>query len=230
MGCDIHIEAEMLHPGTGKWEALDIPKSAMDDFDLENFEEHPEWIDWVGRNYCLFAMFANVRNGTSRYSDPGDGFKPIAMPRGLPDNCCTEIRAASDEYDVDGHSHSFIALRELLDYPVKDLRTKRRGWVGLEQLREWRETGSKQPPGWCGGVGGGGVNHVSTVQLEAYLTDPPPNFEGMGLPKQSHYANFEWEVTYHECASHFFDRTVPALEKITNGKIDDVRLVFFFDN
>ncbi len=38
------------------------------------------------------------------------------MPKGLPDNVSIEVKTESDEWGIDGHSHSFLTLKELLDY------------------------------------------------------------------------------------------------------------------
>jgi len=242
MGCDIHIEAEKLNRDTGIWEAIPVPDHLLDDSERKwkaaedgwDPEWDPEWVQW--RNYSLFAMFANVRNGHGFAGiSTGTGFKPIAMPRGLPDDISETMRkkAYADEdpkWGLDGHTPSWLSLRELMEFPVKDLRTKRRGCLQVEELRQWRKEGTTQPPSWCGGAFGPNVHHVTPGVLEKHLSNPPAETAASNEMPHTYYAEFEWEVSYHECAPHFFDTRLPALVEIAGDDIDGVRLVFFFDN
>ena len=60
-----------------------------------------------GRNYSLFGALAGVRNSSMDL---------IAdMDRGLPDDVSEEICNLSDRWDMDGHSHNYIYLDEILD-------------------------------------------------------------------------------------------------------------------
>lgn len=62
---------------------------------------------YMGRNYNLFGALAGVRN---------DDMELIAdMDRGLPDDVSDEICAISDEWDMDGHSHNYLYLDEILN-------------------------------------------------------------------------------------------------------------------
>lgn len=89
MGCDIHWFVERQRDD-GTWEI------------------RPE-ADYNDRNYDLFTALANVRNYNERVT-------PIAEPRGLPDDVSPEVRADSDAWDSDGHSHSWHTLEALLAY------------------------------------------------------------------------------------------------------------------
>jgi len=48
------------------------------------------------------------------------------------------------------------------------------------------------------------------------------------LGGRHHYTTIEFQESYHDCAPHLVDVTIPALQKL--GDPEDVRLVFFFDN
>ena len=61
------------------------------------------------RDYALFAILADVRNGL-------DEFTPIAEPRGVPDDASPEYRAEVAVWSGDGHSHSWLTLKELQAY------------------------------------------------------------------------------------------------------------------
>lgn len=59
------------------------------------------------RNYFLFAILANVRNGYD--------VVPLSEPRGVPKDSCYPIKYIVNEWKGDGHSHSHFTLKELLD-------------------------------------------------------------------------------------------------------------------
>jgi hypothetical protein len=99
MGCDIHLDME-LRGVDGQWHALPRRIERQG-----NFVQAVDW--WEGRNYPLFAILADVRNA---------GFSPIAYPRGMAPDASSDHRARVDRYDIDGHSHSWHTLRQLLDF------------------------------------------------------------------------------------------------------------------
>ncbi len=112
-----------------------------------------------GRNYNLFAILADVRNGRGFAGiKTGDGFNPIAPPRGLPDDVSPEVKAESDSWSCDGHSHSHFTLREILDYDWNQ-KTMLSGWVDHEGWMAWKNWG--QPREWSGYISGGKVRHVT---------------------------------------------------------------------
>ncbi len=70
-----------------------------------------------GRNYDLFAILANVRNGRGFAGiKTGEGFNPISEPKGLPEDVSPEVKQSSDDWDVDGHSHSWHTVADLINY------------------------------------------------------------------------------------------------------------------
>lgn len=84
MGCDIHMHTEIKVDG--KWEHYGAPK--------------------VDRCYALFALIADVRNSDGK-------IKPISKPKGLPADANWLTRKSSDEFGVDGHSHSYLTSAEI---------------------------------------------------------------------------------------------------------------------
>jgi hypothetical protein len=104
MGCDIHMYVEKFHEG--KWRAVKGPNP----FRREGIGVEKSMLShWLyhGRNYHLFSLLADVRNG-------GD-IVPIDYPRGLPDEPSELVQKAADAWDFDGHSHSYYYYSELLD-------------------------------------------------------------------------------------------------------------------
>ena len=62
-----------------------------------------------GRSYYLFAILADVRNGSGEV-------EPIDYPRGIPDDASSGYKYVVDRWDGDGHSHSYFTLDELINF------------------------------------------------------------------------------------------------------------------
>ena len=114
MGCDIHLYVE--NRVNGAWRAAecfvqdkDDPKSCAD----VPYEKRL----YSGRNYNLFSILADVRNGYGFAGVPtGAGYKPMSKPKGLPADVSPEVKAVSDQWDGDGHSHSWFTVAEIMAY------------------------------------------------------------------------------------------------------------------
>lgn len=93
-------------------------KTAEDEWEKDNYGPtvYKGWA-YEGRNYDLFAILADVRNGYGfAGSYTGEGFKPISDPKGLPEDISEEIKKRSDDYGSNGHSHSWFTVKELTEY------------------------------------------------------------------------------------------------------------------
>ena len=88
MGCDIHFCVERRMPD-GSWSAV--------------MNRGLEWE--MDRNYELFGRLAGVRCRE----------RVIAEPRGIPADVSNVVRREYDGWGVDGHSASWLTLRELRD-------------------------------------------------------------------------------------------------------------------
>ncbi len=232
MGCDIHIYAEVrktkLNVFGGqvdKWEFQE------DRFRNENYNPKYPKTEWnreftsepyPHRNYNLFAILANVRNGYGFAGvDTGDGFKPISIPKGLPDDVSPQIKEVSDRWGVDGHSHSYHTLSDLKSYDWNQVSVLR-GVITLNQYSEIRGTG-KSPDSWCGAVSGRNIVTVSMSEADALLANPAHRNSS-----SDYYVRYQWQETYSGCVGSFLTESIPALERLGND--DDVRIVFWFDN
>ncbi len=72
-----------------------------------NGEWHHYGTPDVSRNYHLFARMAGVRS---------DGeVKPIAPPRGIPDDATALTKFDRAHWGVDGHSHSWLGAEEITE-------------------------------------------------------------------------------------------------------------------
>ena len=147
MGCDIHFYVEKKV--NEKWETAD-KWNKYDDDDYEEGDLTVNYEDrfYHNRNYDLFAILADVRNGRGFAGIcTGDGFIPISAPKGLPDDICDQVKKEADRWEGDAHSHSHFLLSELISYDYKGQTTKHRGWVDSKNYRIFIEKG--KPSSWC---------------------------------------------------------------------------------
>ena len=238
MGCDIHPYIEVKQQGT--WKPLRKPEKCR--YGDDRTYIHQE--DW-GRNYDLFAILADVRNGHGFAGvDTGDGFNPITAPKGVPDDCSDAIRDLMDDRDY--HSHSHHTVQELLAYDWTQT-TKHRGFVTAPVYHDWLGWGKKYgeaPKGYCGDVSGPSVSKITNEEMDKAIEKiagdedaywkKKPLLEAASEPgKELHmvYTQLEWEETYHRSVGYFWQDIMPVLVKHgIEHDFDKVRIVFAFDN
>ena len=103
MGCDIHLFAEIRR--NGKWQEVDkAPSGTVDDEPIRGYGDS----FYTGRNYDLFTVLANVRSRGR--------LEPISSPRGAPEDVSKTSAKVIDDWNGDGHSHSYFTLNELMTY------------------------------------------------------------------------------------------------------------------
>lgn len=142
----------------------------------------PEWRfckhNYEGnRHYHLFSWLADVRNGYGFAGVPtGDAIKPLAEPRGLPEDCIfwpeptTKYNYRSPEWslyynnggeDYGDHSFTWLTADEILaGIPEITGRTKV-GVIPLSQFIKWDKV--SEPDGYSGGIMG---KHYVTLPSE----------------------------------------------------------------
>lgn len=220
MGCDIHCSVEVKKDGVwvshtplvdNPWYNDDRPE---DKWNTKQVEEG----GYDGRNYSLFAILADVRNGSGFAGvKTGDGFIPISDPKDLPEDAGAVIRQKSDDYGGDGHSHSWLTLTEMLDYDWEQV-TQQQGIIDFDYYKEWDK--KSEPESYCGGVFGPGIVVMSE---DEYLADPSAKPTNILV---------KWVITYRDAAGEMWWKVIDRLKKYADefGGTDNVRLVFFFDN
>lgn len=176
MGCDIHTMAEVQKdvfdrekeewvsaPDEAAWKAL---KREVFPYAYHHEEEpasrfNPAFSStpYVGRNYVLFSVLADVRNerktsnifdSTMEYEER-DSIDPIAMPRGVPENASKAWKREVKRWGRDFHSHSYFTLQELLDAKEAGAFSQKivqRGYVGLGAYLHFKQTG-ETPRAWA---------------------------------------------------------------------------------
>jgi len=240
MGCDIHSVFE-VKGDDGVWRAIYVEDPTEDDLKrlrwrtedaLESGVEPPKGVtlEYHDRNYNVFAILANVRNGYGFAGvSTGMGFEPIAPNRGLPDDASPEILARSESYGVDGHSHTWATLAEILDTNWQKKVTTLFGIVSTEEYLAWRKAneGLENPVGpdsYCGGVLWGRDIHVidDTAAEQMLAADGE-------IPKKVSHVRVRWAVTYAESAKWFLEFIYAKVVPLGYDP-EGVRMVMFYDN
>lgn len=244
MGCDIHNIWEALNPETGDWEAIYV--SNPDEWETKRLKWRTEdrkeagmeipkgvTLEYNGRNYNVFAILANVRNGRGTAGcKTGEGFEPLTKKRGVPDDASPEFREMSEAWGVDGHSHTWVTLAELLDTGWQLKTTMLYGIISSKEYIAWREknAGVENPEGpgsYCGGVSGPRVHVITDISAEKLIAE-------LGeLPESVSHVQVHWGQTYAESAKWFMEFVYSKVMPLTVGKGMDpnnVRMCMFFDN
>lgn len=199
MGTDIHLTVEAkIH--NEDWRPLKRTLTVPNDLFSESATTYDlGWGD--GRNYNVFGMLANVRNGTGFAGvDMGDGFEPISMPRGFPENSRNYDERESSEY---GHDHSWLSLRELLDLEGKgywEKTTVHRGVLMRDELEQAKNDGI--------------VKSIDGQRVT--LTRAPRSWAGdISGPDPKDIFRISWESTYRESAG-WLPRTIQAMREVAD--------------
>lgn len=233
MGCDIHLYVERKVDGVwqsaDQWEPNEYADEGEDGLEIPYQKRF-----YSGRNYDLFGILADVRNGRGFAGvDTGDGYVPMDDPRGLPEDVSPQVKADSDHWGSDGHSHSWFTVSELLAYDWTRT-TKLRGWIDAATFWSWERISRARgdsPRGWCGGISGGDVRKVTEDEMRELLKPYGTDWSAEDRIKEelrSVYCQCEWEQPYYKTVREFWSNTMPRLLHL--GKPDEVRIVFFFDN
>ena len=217
MGTDIHMGCEVRNKKTGKWETM---KRNV----FKGWNDEMTSVPYDNRNYNLFAILADVRNGYGFAGCiTGDKFEPIAYPKGLPDDMDPDTAG----YLSDEHTPSWLTLQELLEYDWSR-KHKSCGYVGVKDYLD--VILGKAPNSWCGGIGGPKIAIISEDEMKKRTLgeiQPAPGDETM------YYTHCWFDVgTYKDCAGDFYTETMEVLKTLIpdGGDASDVRIVFDFDS
>lgn len=139
MGCDAHPIIEVMGPRSGKWRYKESKsgwyhKRRQNGWSYDELEERrPSYINVLGtRNYWLFGLLADVRNGM--------GFTPLFPHRGVPDDADTKTKKMIED-DGDLHSLTYFTLQELIDIPWDQPCVEMDIAVFADEYSHWKETG-----------------------------------------------------------------------------------------
>lgn len=233
MGCDIHAAIEVKR--ANGWEPLRFPNKYFG-----KWEDEPEQTTRLdmGRNYCAFAILADVRNGVGFAGvDTGDPLVPIAPRRGLPE----DVHPDTVEHGCTGdHSETYLTAEELLAYDWTRT-AKRRGWVDAVTFEKWDRVKewNPRPEGWSGGISGPSVDHISIQEMRRRVKEAmgdgargagwDAGIERLKARYSNTYCLIEWEEPYTEVAGDLWTKVVPLVLKLKQEH-PAVRLVMNFDS
>ena len=113
MGCDIHLFCE-YRENYDTWKCADHFRirtdGVPDKVKIQSVNDYPKYLEPIplydNRSYAFFSLLADVRNS-------GD-VKPMDDRKGLPHDVSDIVKAYSNYWGSDGHSHSWYTARELL--------------------------------------------------------------------------------------------------------------------
>lgn len=253
MGCDIHSMAEIKQarydgsagvdeegmlsgrwtPGSERWVAL----KGEDAMIFPNTYYNPEstyapsrerWREEPldSRNYDLFALLANVRNGYGFAGVPrGNAIPPLDMPRGIPADASYGWLEECDGWGPDFHSHSWFTLAELLVWQEQGRFTPhmvRTGVIAAAVYEEIKANGG-EPDGWSGGISGRGIWVLTPEQWDAGERPTGPNVEADAPYLETWRSRPGWdEEAYQNAeAKHYIQYTWESSLKDSVGELED---------
>ncbi len=183
------------------------------------FQRHDgsQWVDiesnyeqW--RNYQLFAVLANVRNGFGFAGTPtGEAVKPISEPRGLPRDFEGGTDHESLQIWMGYHSHSWLTGEEMLDWYEAAPEVCQTGILERSVYEAW--DGKSKPSTYCADISGARVIVVNDNQIEK---DQKPSWT---------HIRCNWSSDLKRELVYFFDEV-----KRLVGQRGRIRFVFGFDS
>ena len=175
------------------------------------------------RNYNLFAILANVRNGEGFAGCfTGERFNPIEdSPKGLP----KDINPHTLDGLCKGYGTTWFTLKELKDYDW----TQKNKTFGFLSEKEYANSiaQGKYPASWCGWIQGDGIKIVSEAYMKKLIKGTVKHKKGIDYWCECWFP----AKTYAQAAGTFYTNTMPILESLIpeGGSDEDIRIVFNFD-
>ena len=105
----------------------------------------------------------------------------------------------------DGHSHSFLTVRELLDYDWTQA-TTRRGQIDLDAYIKWKQSWEftnegRGPESYCGSASGRNMIHVGMAEVDGLMQAAAELHKGLGYHERK-------DAVIATVQAHYGDRTV----------------------
>lgn len=213
MGCDIHLFTEIKptqYNDHNRWLSVDawepnhdVELNPEDYPDLPNTPSMRYQQDYDrafyrgGRDYSLFGILAGVRNET---------FETIHEPKGLNSSFSYQTMGAILQYGSDGHTHSYLTLKELKEY----------AWHKEQTITEV-------------------ISEATRGYIEDHPEYYPPEHRTFKRAADGGFVHEYKLIPAVECAQ-FYEETIPKLEALKDKNSfyelgdEDIRIVFFFDN
>ena len=190
MGCDIHTHVEIKKKN--KWIHID---------------EVPE--EFEIRNYSTFSILAGVRSSFN--------VKPISEPKGIPEDVSKETKESIEWWNGDGHSHSYLTLKELDTFDLTDYKKTK-----VKVLKAFYDAF----------IGFGGILPKEMSVEETRPGDIRECFQEAFEPTVLiKWLDSKNEETYMDSPILTGIKKLKEIAKKNNiDNYEDIRIVFFFDN
>ncbi len=227
MGCDIHIAIQVQEPD-GVWSEVLWQQTP---YDYNGARPAADGIPVAPkvfrmRNYDLFGILADVRNGRGFAGiETGAGWPSIAPDRGFPEGFNPDRVGPNPQYPEDGarymgeHSFTWIALDELKAFAWDTTATRIYGVVPGVDFEALRATNAA-PTTYCGDTAGPGIKVYSPDAYDAAKA------AGTLVPRP--YVRMWWTETAREATNDYPGKVIPWLESLAHGR--PLRLVLGFDS
>jgi hypothetical protein len=203
MGSDIHIVIQRQEPD-GAWREVPYQRvfTVLGDKPVDGFPVAPD--AFTNRNYDLFAVLADVRNGVGFAGvETGEGWPSIAPERGLPVGFDKKAVLPNPAYIEEGsrwlgdHSFTWVGLDELKAFDWDGTETWLYGVVKAEEYEKLSKTG-ETPDSYCGGIVGPGIkvyepDEYKAAKAAGALAKNP--YVRMGWPESARSATYDWPGT-----------------------------------
>jgi hypothetical protein len=226
MGCDIHIVIQ-AQDADGAWREIAYQEDSSWRDDWTPKEGIPLAPDvFSGRNYDLFAILADVRNGVGFAGiKTGQGWPSIAAHRELPEGFDENAVLPHPEYPDEGprslgdHSFTWVMLAELKAFPWDSISTTLYGVVSASDYERLSASG-EAPTSYCGATSGPGIATYdpatyAAVKFSASLAERP-------------HVRMSWKETAREATNDWPGKVLPWLDSLAAGR--PLRLVLGFDS
>lgn len=230
MGTDIHIAIQVREPG-GPWTSVKY-QTALYDFEKEEGKKPVPGIpvapdNFRSRNYDLFGILADVRNGTGFAGVvTGSPWPTIAPQRGFPEGYAPEDEPEDAGYTDEGprymgdHSFSWVTLEELKAYRWDEVTHTSKGVVDVSTFEKLKP--GEPPSNYSGGVWG---PKVVVYDIPEYHLAKKAGT----LPEpENTFITMYWQETAREATGDWPGQVIWWLEELAAGR--ELRLVFGFDS
>lgn len=225
MGCDIHIVIQR-QDADGRWREVPYQR-------IYRYPGAAPAVDgstcapdvFLNRNYDLFAVLANVRNGVGFAGiQMGEGWPSLAAGRGLPPDFAADGILSNPAYpdeprSLGDHSFTWVGLDELQTFPWDATESWLYGVVAASVYETFKAT-REAPDSYSGGVSGPGIQVYEPDDYEAAKaaeTLCPRPYVRIGWAETAREATYDWPGT-----------VLPWLETLADGR--PLRLVLGFDS
>ena len=224
MGCDIHIVIERLDDGVWREVPYRRIRTAAPPPTNAAVATAPEC--FTMRNYDLFGILADVRNGVGFAGvRMGDGWPSIAPDRGLPDGFSVKAVAPDPNRPDDGprwlgdHSFTWVSLDELKAFPWDAIVTTLYGVVSAADYERLSAVGDA-PTEYSGGIVG---RDIAVYDPTAYA-----KARETGTLVKEPYVRMCWPESARGATGDWPGPVIPWLTQLSDGR--PLRLILGFDS